>query len=107
MKPKLRYYEKDGRTYVTAAEGVPVCDFCSSTPVEKIFKAKDILIDSENESEGGWAACRHCAALIDANDREGLFNRVMVKLSHQIEDDADEMADAIRTVQQKFWEAKE
>ena len=107
MKPKLQFTQKGDRTYVTSSPGVPVCDFCSATPVDRIYLAKDIRIDPDNESEGGWAACRHCAALIDANDREGLFQRVMVRLSDYIEGDVDEMADAIRLIQTKFWEAKQ
>lgn len=103
----LRYYQKGGRTYVSVApEGTKICDFCSNQPVIRIYVAKDINIDPRHESEGGWCACAPCAELIDANDREGLFDRAMIKLSHTLEADADELAGALRLVQSKFWEAK-
>jgi hypothetical protein len=107
FKKKL-YYKKEGdRTYVSAVpEGVEICDFCSAGKVAKFYPARDIMIDEEHASEGAWSACAPCAALIDANDRKGLFDRVMIQLSHQIGDNVNELADAIKLMQDTFFKAK-
>lgn len=57
-----------------------ICDFCSSTPVRWSFPARDLSARKipgvpDFNSEGAWAACEPCAALIRACDRDGLAER--------------------------------
>jgi len=59
------------------------CDFCSSRPVLKIFSCRNFLIPwtktwaFQHESNGGWAACRTCAELIDTGQWQELSNRAL------------------------------
>jgi hypothetical protein len=56
-----------------------VCDFCSMSPAEFLYDADDFILDLGTPfvhfSDGGWAACKTCADLIDANDQTNLVNR--------------------------------
>ena len=57
------------------------CDFCSCRPVFKIYSCRNFLIPwtktwaFQHESDGGWAACRECTELIDANEWGKLSDR--------------------------------
>jgi len=55
------------------------CDFCSSVPVAWAFPAKDFTLIPEFAwgSTGGWAACRVCAELIDADQYAELTARAL------------------------------
>jgi hypothetical protein len=48
-------------------------------PAKYIYDADDFILDLGTPfvhySNGGWAACSTCAALIDANDQSGLVER--------------------------------
>lgn len=72
---------------------MPVCDFCSSTPIVRCYPAADFIAyqfdNVVGESVGGWAASQECAALIDAGDREGLASRSIAELIDQNPDMAE------------------
>lgn len=62
-------------------QGGDECDFCSLSPVFKVYSCANFLVPwtkhmvFQHESVGGWAACRHCAELIDANRWSDLSDR--------------------------------
>jgi hypothetical protein len=58
---------------------VIICDFCASPEVLWSYPAADFHVEGTRllGSEGGWAACHECAALIEADDRDGLARRAL------------------------------
>ncbi len=60
-----------------------ICDFCSSPEVVQAYMAEDFtaleIREAENRTRfnslGAWAACRECAALIEAEGWEALLER--------------------------------
>ena len=56
-----------------------ICDFCSSPDVLWSYPAANFQVEGTRvlASEGGWAACHDCAALIEADDRGGLARRAL------------------------------
>jgi hypothetical protein len=53
-----------------------ICDFCSSPdPVWRGPAISFPVFEAKSASEGAWAACDTCAALINAGDRMGLARR--------------------------------
>lgn len=70
------YREEGGRTFVEAP--TPVCDFCLSPDVEWEFPATTMPLVGHpliGESQGEWAACEGCKALVEAHDLGGLIER--------------------------------
>jgi hypothetical protein len=61
----------------------PVCSFCGDQAVVVWFEGPDFrsAVQSANEvrSDEAYLACAACLALIDANDREGLAARSLVR----------------------------
>jgi hypothetical protein len=60
------------------------CDFCSALDPTHCFIADDISIVMSNDvknlilsSDPHWGACDECAVLIEANDREKLYERCL------------------------------
>ena len=54
------------------------CDFCSSTPATWNYPAQTfttLIGGLVRTSEGDWAACDPCHALIEAGDMQGLARR--------------------------------
>jgi hypothetical protein len=52
------------------------CDFCSSPePAWRCPAISFPVFEARSASEGDWAACEACAALIRAEDRIGLAQR--------------------------------
>lgn len=75
-------------TFVLVPQGGDECDFCSSSPVFKVYSCHNFIVPWTKHwvfahgSIGGWAACRRCAALIDADkwtDLSDLVFRRFVK----------------------------
>lgn len=69
---------------------VPVCDFCSATPVEWDYPARDLSHDDTYQgrrvtlnSSGEWAACEECHRLIERGDRDGLARRSRDRYAEQ------------------------
>jgi hypothetical protein len=55
-----------------------ICDFCCSPEVLWSYPAADFHVEGAPlASEGGWAAWHEYAALIEADDREGLARRAL------------------------------
>lgn len=58
---------------------IPICDFCSSPDVRWAYPAKSFTMDGDGKrllgSDGGWAACDACAALIEDGNRTGLLDK--------------------------------
>jgi hypothetical protein len=61
-----------------------ICDFCSAPDPVRSYPCRNFdmgtpsvtsPIPATNASDGAWAACAHCSALIDATNREGLAQR--------------------------------
>jgi hypothetical protein len=54
----------------------PECDFCLDCRVRWLYDCGRVFLEAYGfGSEGRWAACDFCAAMIDAGDREGLAAR--------------------------------
>lgn len=52
------------------------CDFCSAPDPTWKYPCEDFILEGTHHgSEGAWAACDDCAALIERNDRDGLALR--------------------------------
>lgn len=73
----------------------PKCDFCSQRPVVMYYPADDYLFVAVSEdrvieqpSEGGWAACRLCSVLVDAEDYPTLAWRAVEHQGGMPEDTA-------------------
>jgi len=61
-----------------------ICDFCSSQQVFQVYMAEDFMAIELRardghplylNSTGGWAACRECAVLIEAEKWDDLLER--------------------------------
>ena len=111
MSKDLRFYtDSDGRTQVSvAASEAPqdgLCDFCSTIVKPfKLYSCREFTdpIVGCCLSNGSWAACASCAALIDANDRYGLAERsaLMFAMDGMDLPDAKEM---LLALQERFFE---
>jgi hypothetical protein len=57
----------------------PVCDFCCEGEPVTGFPCRDFaIVNAEGPNaryDGGWAACRECAELVEADSRERLVDR--------------------------------
>jgi hypothetical protein len=61
------------------------CDFCLSIPVVRLFTSNSFILDEAHPevglgallSDGGWAACAVCAALVDADNWKGVTDRAL------------------------------
>jgi hypothetical protein len=82
------------------------CDFCNKPAPDWTYPARPFrgrFHDPENTvaepfgSDGGWAACDECHALIEAGDDEGLVEKTM-RSPHSFVDltDADPTWNAVR-----------
>jgi hypothetical protein len=63
---------------IESIPGMDVCDFCTCTPVVASYPAGTVLIHTPagvHATRDPWAACEHCYALIEADDRAGLVER--------------------------------
>ena len=72
----------DGRLFCAAKSRCKVqkmiCDFCSETPVYAMFDCRDLLHEeSSTKSTGAWAICRGCAELVNAQDWDGVIERLI------------------------------
>lgn len=58
-----------------------LCDFCGVHELLVMtYNARDFVMQNGTMSSGGWKACVSCSALIDADDRDGLVERVAESL---------------------------
>lgn len=85
----------------------PICDFCSSPDVTDSFNVRDFEMPSgigpQHISEGGWASCATCAALVRRNQRTELLQRSAVTMG------ADTLIHgqlfvALKVLHQRFWD---
>lgn len=90
IKKPRTYINEKGETEVTMAFSEKLqdelCDFCAAlNPPYKVYPCKDFAhpMSPMHWSRGEWNACSKCAALVDADDREGLLERCM--LMHSME----------------------
>ena len=107
MKELRLYKDSEGKTQATLAESErledELCDFCSGQRRPyRVYKCKDFAYETmpQLNSTGDWNACPECAALIDANDREGLVQRCSLIL------DMDGMPgsiDGLRKLHEQFF----
>src|SRR5580765_4343476 len=84
-EPRI-YIDEEGRKQITLARSEKpedvLCDFCSGkTRPFKEYKCKDFDSGAGLMSLGDWNACPKCAELIDADDRDGLLDRVLIMAS--------------------------
>lgn len=108
MKKKLRtYINEKGETEVTLAFSEKpqdeLCDFCSALkPPYKVYDCPDFPhpLAPRQWSRGSWNACSGCSPYIDADDREGLFERCMLMHSFETRDPDGE---ALKVFQGEFF----
>jgi hypothetical protein len=55
-----------------------ICDFCSSCVPAWRYPAESFRDQFNSVSQGDWLACRKCHDLIEAGDRSGLAERVLL-----------------------------
>ena len=90
-----------------------VCDFCSSPDVHWRYPARDFPIQSlkipgpQHGSEGGWAACNVCHALIERGLRDKLAKRSAVKFSRKFGVPAKLIVNDLRKLHDEFWTNRE
>ncbi len=56
-----------------------ICDFCSHPDPRWKYPANDFQLEDVQRlgSQGAWAACDECAALIESGDKTGLLERAL------------------------------
>lgn len=85
----------------------PICDFCSATPVTNSYYIGDFELEKYGyASTGGFAACRVCADLIAAGNKEGLEKRSAEEFEKQYPNEIPHniMMRFIHELHAKFWE---
>lgn len=87
-----------------------VCDFCSSDNPQWDYPARDFVGEAHSNfvssSDGDWAACSECHALIEAGDRSNLALRSLGLLlckAPELTDHADEIYQELLALHQKFF----
>ena len=106
MKKIRTFIDEEGNLAETLADpGEILCDFCSASgPSAKIYDAEDVEVVEGHMSKGAWAACAHCAVMIDADDREGLIERAFIMFAGRIPGGLDDQArDDIRLIIDTFF----
>lgn len=82
------------------------CDFCSNRPVAMRYPAASATMMHAPGftvvSDGDWAACATCAALVEADDREGLAVRTLRLLYAPLR----QLPTVRRAQRQAFWEQR-
>lgn len=102
--------------HLRAEPGAPKCDFCSEPVGEWCYVAGDVAMTMKGQgkqlvmsSDAHWGACDLCAALVDAGDVQGLFQRSLRLAPKDMRDEEGN----VRTVSQgllqmiqgeMFWE---
>lgn len=95
-----------------------VCDFCSSPAVRWAYPARDSVVTDLTArlhaegmpgagSEGGWAACDTCHALIERTDRQGLVLRAARKFAKRYDVPAKLLLPDLRKLHDQFWSNRE
>jgi len=87
------------------------CDFCSDVPVATHYEVPGFRVDLDDPgviaySEGPWAACAECAALIDKGDRRGLAERAARRLGPLYGIPKGPALQQVRRFHDHFWERK-
>lgn len=91
----------------------PICDFCSAPEVWASYPAKTFHWREMNglhlNSVGGWAACKRCAELIEAENWDGLLERSWQTLiaEHPWMRAAPEMKRELKNLQDVFRKNRE
>lgn len=95
-------------------DGPPKCDFCSTRPVRWSYPARTFVRTigvTDVGSDGNWAACEDCYALIQAGNRDALVKRSMALFPQNNPDMANlnrqerrVLSREIRRTQDSFWE---
>lgn len=113
-----RYFCDDARELNEALvklTALLVCDFCSASGPAWDYDAGFAVIEADIEadgttvhaSRGGWFACADCAALIEADDVEGIRERAVVALARVAPGQPIEVVrEAIELTQSAFWRAR-
>lgn len=91
-----------------------ICDFCSSTPVRWSYPARDFSARHtpgvpDFGSEGAWASCDPCAALVNAGDRDGLAERSANLFRRKYGETMPKakLLDELRSLHDRFWSNRE
>jgi len=89
------------------------CDFCTAEKVFKVYRCKNFMFNSMpvfQNGTGTWAACKMCAALVDADRWAELTERSFVKFAKRngpiSRRDAIGVREQFRTIHQLFREHK-
>lgn len=87
----------------------PICDFCSSPDVRWRYPARDFVISALEGagSEGGWAACPACHALIERGLRDKLTERSARRFARKHGIPVKAVKPQLRKLHDQFWANRE
>lgn len=67
------------RWHVGSAVGVNACDFCLSSPIEKLYPCLNFVFNGNfvflNKTHGHWATCNRCSELVESRGWAELIDR--------------------------------
>lgn len=85
------------------------CDFCTAEKVFKLYRCKHFIFNNMpvfQNGTGTWAACKNCAALVDADRWTELTERSFLKFAKRHRPisrrDATGLREQFRTIHQLF-----
>ena len=95
-----------------------VCDFCSGGVPRWSYPTRDFVVEPLTTrlhaegmpgagSEGNWAACDTCHALIERTDREGLTLRVASIFARQYSVPVQMLLEPLGELHGQFWSNRE
>lgn len=90
QRPELEITRRENGDVALSMPGEPMCDFCSTRPVvDNIGALSTMVNDALSEiipqrSEGAWATCADCKALVKARDRKGLEDRAVRIMAQRV-----------------------
>lgn len=87
-----------------------ICDFCNSPEVRWAYPTADFTMpmagDQDWGSHGGWAACVHCAALIERGAQEHLAARIGKSFARKMGGTAKSHSREARSLVAKFFASR-
>ena len=89
------------------------CDFCAAETIFKLYRCRNFVFNNMpvfQNGSGTWAACKTCAALVNADRWSELAERSFIKFAKRhgpiSRRDAIRLRDQFRTIHQLFREHK-
>ncbi len=95
-------------TIIMPTPAVPVCDFCSQTPVTWQYPSEPAIVQDRNvafeSADDLWAACDTCHDLIEADKRLALFDRAVGSFGNRYGSaDGVDVNALLASLHSEFW----